>query len=169
MHATAAPLARSSPSLAAHSLLQRGFAAPTRHPAPRAAPPSTSRHRSHGVHYGWPKTLRQEGEARAYAWVYAGQLSTSPWPELTGYYSSLPGRLWLLVTLPFRRFRLMFYLDVAKVDLRCFLCCNNNIYMLQDYVSNISGVFRRMFEVFRLDICHIRLNLEFSRSGPCAC
>jgi hypothetical protein len=60
------------------------------------------------------------------------------------------------------RFRLMFqvfYLDVAKVDLRCCICCNDNIRMLQVYVLNVSGVFKHMFQVFRLDVAYVAMAL----------
>jgi hypothetical protein len=43
-------------------------------------------------------------------------------------------------TLCYKCFRLMFQvfrLDVAKVDLRCCICCNDNIRMLQAYVSSV--------------------------------
>jgi hypothetical protein len=54
----------------------------------------------------------------------------------------------------FRRFMLMFqvfHLDVAKVDLRCCICCNDNICMLQVYVFKC---FRCIFQVFHLDVAY---------------
>jgi hypothetical protein len=39
----------------------------------------------------------------------------------------------------------VFHLDVAKVDLRCCICCNNNIRMLQTYVSVVSDVCFKCF------------------------
>jgi hypothetical protein len=34
----------------------------------------------------------------------------------------------------------VYYQDVAKVDMRCCICCNDNICILQAYVSSVSGV-----------------------------
>jgi len=49
-----------------------------------------------------------------------------------------------LSTTCFKCFRQMFHLDVAKVDLGCCICCNDNIRMLQSvcfecfsYVSSV--------------------------------
>ena len=36
----------------------------------------------------------------------------------------------------------LFCLDFAKVDLGCCICCNDNIRMLQAYVSSVLGVFK---------------------------
>jgi hypothetical protein len=72
---------------------------------------------------GRPKIPRQEGEACAYAWVYAKQLLTPLRLELASYCRSPLGRPWSSTTLCFKCFscfRLMlqvFYRDVTKVDL----------------------------------------------------
>jgi hypothetical protein len=74
-----------------------------------------------------------------------------PWSKLVGYPSSTTSRPWSPVMLRFkyfRRFRFMFqmfHLDIAKVDLRCCICCNDNICMLQAYVSSVSDVCFKCF------------------------
>jgi hypothetical protein len=164
--------------------------------APRcAAPRSTSCPRSHGVHHGPPKIPRQEGEACAYAWVYTRQLLTSPRLELASYRRSPLGRPWSPATLCFKCFscfRLMFqvfHLDVTKVDLQCCIRCNDNVRMLQAYVSSGSNVsvicfkcfirmlhmllwlypyvssvyfkcFTVMLQVFRLDVVYIAIPIH---------
>jgi hypothetical protein len=35
---------------------------------------------------------------------------------------------------------LLIRFDVVKIDLGCCICCNDNIHMLQTYVSSVSGV-----------------------------
>ena len=42
----------------------------------------------------------------------------------------------------------VFHLDVAKEDLRCCICCNDNICMLQAYVSSVSVVSNVCFKCF---------------------
>jgi flagella basal body P-ring formation protein FlgA len=77
-------------------------------------------------------------------------------PESTVYRSPPLGRPWPPATPCFRRFKLMFqvvHLDVAKVDLRCFICCNDNIRMFQAYVQSVLVVFKRMFQVFSSVCC----------------
>jgi hypothetical protein len=46
----------------------------------------------------------------------------------------------------------MFHLDVAEVYLRCCICCNDNIRMLQAYIFKC---FRRMFKAFHLDVAYV--------------
>ena len=53
----------------------------------------------------------------------------------------------------------MFYLDVVKVYLRCCICCNDNIRMLQAYIFKC---FRRMFQVFHLDVAKIDLDVAYT-------
>jgi hypothetical protein len=71
--------------------------------------------------------------------------------ELAGYRISSPDRPRPPATPCFRRFILMFqvfYLDVAKVNLGCCICCNDNIRMLQAYVSSVlcvSDVYLKCF------------------------
>jgi hypothetical protein len=62
----------------------------------------------------------------------------------------------------------VFHLDVAKEDLGCCICCNDNIRMFKAYVSSISCVFRCMFEVFHLDVAYIAMALLacFKRMFP---
>jgi hypothetical protein len=63
----------------------------------------------------------------------------------------------------FSCFQLMFqvfHLSVAKVDLRCCICCNGNICMLQAYVSSISGVSDILFQMFHLDVSKFDLLLH---------
>jgi hypothetical protein len=50
-----------------------------------------------------------------------------------------------------------FDLDVAKIYLRCCICCNDNICMLQTYVFKC---FRRMFQVFWLDVAKVDLGVH---------
>jgi hypothetical protein len=53
----------------------------------------------------------------------------------------------------------VFYLDVAKVDLSCCICCNDNIRMLQAYVSKCFRCFKCMFQVFHLDVTYVAMAL----------
>jgi hypothetical protein len=54
----------------------------------------------------------------------------------------------------------VFHLDVAKVDIGYCICCNDNIRILQVYVLSVSGVFRRMFQVFYLDVAYVVMTLH---------
>jgi hypothetical protein len=99
------------------------------------------------VSYGRPKTPRQEEERPMHAGPFA--LDIPHGPELAGYHTPPPGRPWPPATLRcFRCFRLMFqvfHLNVAKVDLECYICCKGNICKLQAYVSCISDVCFKSF------------------------
>jgi hypothetical protein len=138
-------------------LLQRGCAAPDPHPALlRAVPPSTTRHHGHGVH------RVRKGRPAPTPGCTLGS-SRRP-PDLSLLATVVPHQVGTLspTTLCFKcfmRFRLMFqvfHLDVAKVNLRCCMCCNENIRMLQAYASS---VFRRMFQVFHLDVAYVAIAL----------
>jgi hypothetical protein len=78
---------------------------------------------------------------------------------------SPPGRPWPPSTSCFkcfRRFRLMFeafHLNVAKVDLGCCICCNNNICMLQAYVFKYFSCFKNMFQVFHHNVAKVYLDV----------
>jgi hypothetical protein len=48
----------------------------------------------------------------------------------------------------------VFHLDVAKVDLGYFICCNDNIRMFQAYVQCISVVLA-CFKCFHLDVAYV--------------
>jgi hypothetical protein len=140
-----------------HSLphrARRPFLLPAPHPHrwPRRAT-ITQRHQEEVaagpdfVSYGRPKTPRQEEERLVHARPFA--LDIPHGPELAGYHSPSPGRPWPPATLwCFRCFRLMFQvfrLNVAKVDLECYICCKCNIRMLQAYVSCVSDVCFKSF------------------------
>jgi hypothetical protein len=79
--------------------------------------------------------------------------------------SSLSGRPWPPVMSCFkcfRRFILMFQvfdLNVAKVDLGCCICCNDNIRMLQAYVFECFSCFKSMFQVFHHDVVEVYLDV----------
>jgi hypothetical protein len=45
-------------------------------------------------------------------------------------------------------------MDVAKVNLRCYICCNNNIRMLQAYIFKCFRYFRRKFQTFYLGVAY---------------
>jgi hypothetical protein len=49
----------------------------------------------------------------------------------------------------------VFYLNVAKVDLGCFICCNDNIRMFQAYVQSVSVVSDACFNCFHLDVAYV--------------
>jgi hypothetical protein len=74
------------------------------------------------------------------------------------YHSSPSGRPWPSATSCFRcfkRFKVMFqvlHLNVAKVNLRCCICCNGNICMLQAYVLIVSCVSNVLFQMFYLNV-----------------
>jgi hypothetical protein len=83
--------------------------------------------------------------------VYAGPTSPDPSLSATAVPHRPPGRAWPSATLYFRRSRLMFQvfdLDVAKVYLRCCMCYNDNISMLQVYVFSVSGISDVCFKCF---------------------
>jgi hypothetical protein len=54
----------------------------------------------------------------------------------------------------------VFYLNVAKVDLECCICCSGNIRMLQAYVSIVSCVLDICFECFHLDVSKVDMVLH---------
>jgi hypothetical protein len=57
-----------------------------------------------------------------------------------------------------RRFRLMFHvfhLDVAKVDMECFVCFNDNIQMFQAYVQSVYVVSDVCFKCFYLNVAYV--------------
>ena len=54
----------------------------------------------------------------------------------------------------------VFHLDVAKVYLRCCICCNDNIRMLQAYVFKC---FICIFQVFHLDVTKVDLDVANAR------
>jgi hypothetical protein len=131
-------------------------------PAPCPHPPRMCRRGRGGLRlHPHPGTRRQEGETcapRVYAsWTVALDI---PLTWACWLPSSTLGRLWPPVTLCFKcfmRFRLMsqvFRLDVVKVDLGCFICCNDNIHMFQAYVQRISVV-SACFKCFHLDIVYV--------------
>jgi hypothetical protein len=79
-------------------------------------------------------------------WCMLDRCSRSPLPELAGYWSSPPGRLWPPVTLCFkcfRRFRLMFQVFNLNVANR-----SRMLHMLQAYVLSVSGVSDICFKYF---------------------
>ena len=47
------------------------------------------------------------------------------------------------------------HMDVAKVDIECFICCNDNIRMFQAYVQSISVVSDTCFKCFHLDVAYV--------------
>ena len=49
------------------------------------------------------------------------------------------------------------HMDVAKVDIECFICCNDNIRMFQAYVQSISVVSDTCFKCFHLDVAYIAM------------
>jgi hypothetical protein len=51
----------------------------------------------------------------------------------------------------------VFHLDVVKVDLGYCICCNDNIRMLQAYVSSISDVSDVCFKCVHLDVVKVDL------------
>jgi hypothetical protein len=50
----------------------------------------------------------------------------------------------------------VFHLHVAIVDLEC---CYDNIHMLQAYVLSVLGVFRRILQMFHLDVSKVDLGV----------
>jgi uncharacterized membrane protein len=56
----------------------------------------------------------------------------------------------------------VFDLDVAKVNLRCCICCNNNIRMLQAYILKCFRCFKHMFQVFYLDVTKVNLGVAYT-------
>jgi hypothetical protein len=54
----------------------------------------------------------------------------------------------------------VFHLDVVKVDLGCCICCNDNICMLQVYISSvISDVSNVCFKDVYLDVAYVAMTL----------
>jgi hypothetical protein len=51
----------------------------------------------------------------------------------------------------------VFHHNVAKVDLRCFICCNDNIHIFQVYVQSVSIVSDVCFKCFHLDVAYITI------------
>jgi hypothetical protein len=51
----------------------------------------------------------------------------------------------------------VFRLDVVKVDLGCFICCNDNIHMFQAYVQSVSVVSDVCFKRFYLDVAIVAM------------
>jgi hypothetical protein len=57
----------------------------------------------------------------------------------------------------------VFHLDIAKVGLGCFICCNDNIRMFQAYVQYVSVVSDTCFKCFHLDVaCLLWLHTHVS-------
>jgi hypothetical protein len=59
--------------------------------------------------------------------------------------------IWPPATSCFRHFRFMFqvfFLNIAKVNLGCCICCNGNIHVLQAYVLSVSDVSDICFKCF---------------------
>jgi hypothetical protein len=56
----------------------------------------------------------------------------------------------------------LFYLDIVKVDLRCFICCNDNIRIFQVYVQSVLVVSDTCFKCFHLDVAYIALDTHVS-------
>jgi hypothetical protein len=46
----------------------------------------------------------------------------------------------------------VYHLDVAKLDLKCRICCSDNISILQTYVSSVSNVSDVCFKCVHLDV-----------------
>jgi hypothetical protein len=96
-----------------------------------------------------------------------------PRPHRIPHRSSPSGRPWPPLCFKcFRRFRLMFqasrkkrpmfqafYLNVAKVNLRFCIRCNNNIHMLQAYIFECFSCFQSMFQLFHHDVAEIYLDV----------
>jgi hypothetical protein len=58
----------------------------------------------------------------------------------------------------------MFNLNVAKVNMRCCICCNGNINMLQAYVSYVSDVsFKCFIWMFRKLIWYCTYRIGYTR------
>jgi hypothetical protein len=128
---------------------------PTTHPTLLRAPPhalihfARCRRRGKGglrlrPHPACPSVGR--GGLRAAPRVYTGPLLlTSPEPELAGYRSSLPSRLWpptMLCFECFKHFGLMFQvflLNVAYVARPCFKCMFQVFHMFQTHVASVSS------------------------------
>jgi hypothetical protein len=51
----------------------------------------------------------------------------------------------------------VFHLDVAKVYLGCFICCNDNVCMFQAYVQSVSVVLDISFKCFHLDVAYVAM------------
>jgi hypothetical protein len=86
--------------------------------------------------------------------------------SLVGYRSSPPGRLWPSAISCFKCFRRMF-LSVSFG--RC-VCCNVYIHMLQRlfHVTSISfRCFKRMFQVFHLDVAEVDLDIAYHALCKC--
>jgi hypothetical protein len=49
----------------------------------------------------------------------------------------------------------MFYMGVAMVVFECCTCCNGYTYMLQEFFSKCFICFRRMLQVFYLDVPYV--------------
>jgi hypothetical protein len=49
----------------------------------------------------------------------------------------------------------VFHLDVAKVDMRYFICGNDNIHIFQAYVQSVSIVSDACFKCFHLDVAYV--------------
>jgi hypothetical protein len=52
-----------------------------------------------------------------------------------------------------------FHPNVAKADLECCICCDDNILMLQAYVFECFSCFKSIFQVFHHDVAKIYLHL----------
>jgi hypothetical protein len=52
-----------------------------------------------------------------------------------------------------------FYLNVAKVNIRFCISCNNNIHMLQAYVFECFGCFKSMFQLFHHNVVEVYLDV----------
>jgi hypothetical protein len=51
----------------------------------------------------------------------------------------------------------VFHLNVTKVDLGCFIYCNENIHMFQGYVQSVSVVSNICFKCFHLDVTYVAM------------
>jgi hypothetical protein len=60
----------------------------------------------------------------------------------------------------------VFHLDVTKIDLRCFICCNDNIGMLEAYILSVLGVSDVCSKCF-ISMLHILLWLHMHVSSVC--
>jgi hypothetical protein len=53
----------------------------------------------------------------------------------------------------------VYHLDVVKLDLKCRICCSDNISMLQTYVSSVSNVSDVCFKCVHLDVAYVAMTL----------
>ena len=54
----------------------------------------------------------------------------------------------------------MFHLDVVCVSSGCGICCNDNTVMLQVHVLKCFSCFKRMLQVFYLDVTYVAMAIH---------